>query len=511
MKYMHQGYSRPQAEQMAKQSLGIAQTIPSQGSSEIYNPLDQPTQAKPFQGQYANVDQQLASKLSQHGIDFQEFNNAKSFYAKKGIQKSDDQIIGDLGQAKQFQKQQQAQQAQQQTAQHFSKIKTGPMRPQVASPEQLQQPRQKVDPRSRLASLRIKREALTKMKQMNLNESQVRVIAKQAMLLAEKKKYAKMVLREALMEQKHSKRLIENLLMEGPLSNVWGGIKSAIGGAASAWGGAKDVARDSGAQKAQTEMIKAVKQAQSLRQKFNNQILKNAEIINQYHDAVVNALAMYQQIGGGLGPAAQKVGEEVNQLIGNLYRDLDSEKEGIDNYLKSLSQTAPESKKMADTISKVAGEGPEMGSGATEVAHDPAHVGLASQKGKQFYKNQGAPALRPRAEGEEMRSGEMADRFEREKFEFENVMRQKYGDQIVYTMDPALLGKAFAKFMKQKYGQEVPEQGLYKYDVKGAKDTFPREFTKVPAGKKKRGVYKDEKTKQAARKASQKARQKKSK
>lgn len=453
-----QGYNPQQAEALAKKDMGIEDTLPpprpetdkSTISKERYPqghfdeiPTD-PTVTrfdreanqnigKPFSGQYGQVDQKRAAILRMTGVAPEELHNLAAMYKKKGISKTDAELAQEISQSKQ----------------HFQKRGAPQMAPRVGikPPEQLMQTptSPKVDPRQRISKLRIRKEDLIKMAKMNLNESQVRTVAKRAVILAERRKYAQKVIKQNMREQKNVSRLIETILEQGENTGVWGGIKNAIGSAANAFGIGQSTAKDTGMQQAQTELVKGIKQAQSIRQKFNSQIMKNAELVNQYHDSVMGVLQIFQQVGQALGPNAQKIGEEINQLLGQFHRDLESEKQGIETYLDSLSKAAPEAKKVAASLNKAATQGPEMGSGKTKVAQGTgAYVNpTTGTSPSQMYKGNAAPQQMQQMQQPQRPSSVQ---------EFEQFVQSKYGPDTLNKTSKKLLDKAYQKFMEKKYG-----------------------------------------------------------
>lgn len=468
--YLMQGYNQQQADALAKKDLGIEDTLPPPrkeinkdtfskprypeghfdevGSGDrIVSRFDIEAQSKigkPFSGQYAEANPQLNQLLKSKNLTPEEFFNLKKLYQKKGMQKSDEDIAQELFSSKQ----------------HFSKerarqtLQSMPRHPGIKSPQELAQaqPGQKVDPKQRISKLRVRKEDLIKMAKMNLTEAQIRTIVKNTVVLAERKRYAKAVIKEHVKEQRRVSRLIESIIKEQENAGIWGGIKNAIGSAAQAFGIGQSTAKDTGMQQAQNELVKGIKQAQSVRQKFNSQIMKNAELVNQYHDSVMGVLQVFQQVGQALGPNAQKIGEEINQLLGQFHRDLESEKQGIDTYLQSLTKAAPEAKKVADKLNKAAAEGPQVGPGKTQVTQNPGFSppSTAMSPGN-LYKGQ--PGQNP---GQNQMSG--GSYFDKAKEDFRRFVTGKYGQETLMKMPEAALEKAFVKYLQKKHGSDAAEK-----------------------------------------------------
>ncbi len=459
--YLMQGYNPQQAEALAKKDMGLDDTLPPpragidkstvsgqrypQGhfdeiqTDRVVSRFDAEASeniGKPFKGQYGQVDQKRASILKSTGVAPEELHNLASMYKKKGISKTDEELAQEISQSKQhFQKDR--------ARQSLAQI---PGRAGIKSPQQLAQTpvSPKIHPKQRISKLRIKKEALMKMKKMNLTESQVRTVAKRAVILAERRKYAQKVIKQNIREQREVSRLIGTILEQEAKPGVWGGIKNAIGSAANAFGIGQSTAKDTGMQQAQAELVKGIKQAQSIRQKFNAQIMKNAELVNQYHDSVMGVQQIFQQVGQALGPNAQKIGEEINQLLGQFHRDLESEKQGIETYLGSLEKAAPEAKKVAASLNKAATEGPQMGSGKTKVAQGTgAYVNPATATSpSQMYKGNAAPPQHNQQPQQRANSVQ----------EFEQFVQSKYGPDTLSKTSKKLLDKAYQKFMEKKYG-----------------------------------------------------------
>lgn len=464
--YMMQGYNPQQAEALAKKDMGLEDTLPppraeidkSTVTGQRYPsghfdelPTDrvvsrfdveaQQNIGKPFSGQYAQPNQQKSSLLKSKGITPEELHSLRSMYKKKGVQKSDEDLAQEIFQSKQ----------------HFSKerakqtLSSLPRHPGVKSPEQIQQQatQKPQDIKQRISKLKIKREDLIKMSKLNLTESQVKAVVRKAVVLAERKKYAKKVIRENMKEQRKVAYLIETILEQGQNSGIWGGIKGAIGSAAQAFGIGQSTAKDTGMQQAQNELVKGIKQAQSVRQKFNSQIMKNAELVNQYHDSVMGVLQVFQQVGQALGPNAQKIGEEINQLLGQFHRDLESEKQGIETYLDSLTKAAPEAKKVAANLNKAAAEGPQVGPGQTKVAQGERRAmnPKVAMSPSQLYK--GNPAPQQAAVPQRGAQDSVA--------EFEQFVSSKYGPEMMQKTSKKVLDKAYQKFMEKKYGTKDAE------------------------------------------------------
>lgn len=139
-------------------------------------------------------------------------------------------------------------------------------------------------------------------------------------------------------------KLVESMLSEGPFSNVWHGIKNAGASALNkikTIGDKTPLATGQVSQEEQSkaysgEMMKFIKKAHQTRQQFKSQVLKNAEIINAYHDAVAQTWQSFNHVANSLGPHSGQIQSQVDELVSNLKYDLESEKEQIQSFLKVL-------------------------------------------------------------------------------------------------------------------------------------------------------------------------------
>jgi hypothetical protein len=160
------------------------------------------------------------------------------------------------------------------------------------------------------------------------------------------------LVKEQLSEQVKVRNLTENLLTEGPLSAVWQGVKDVgrgvTGGAKAAAQGAQQAIAQGAvkdqAKQAQKAVMQAMKTVEKARGKFNQETMKSADLISQYHDSVVNLVNVHSSVGGRLGPMEMnQLKNDVNQSVGQLYNDLSTERQGIDGFLRSLQKTVPSS------------------------------------------------------------------------------------------------------------------------------------------------------------------------
>lgn len=183
-----------------------------------------------------------------------------------------------------------------------------------------------------------------------MSKKQISDVVKTAIVMHEQKKVVNKIVRETINEELKVKTLVEHYLSEGPLSNVWAGLKGAAGaigqGIQQTAGGAVAAARQaSAANQAQAQKKAALDQINTLskevaktRQKFTQDVLKNTQNLNAYHDSVLGLAQGFQQAAQSLGndPELSRLKQQVDQAIGNLYYDLTSEKEHIDVFLKDL-------------------------------------------------------------------------------------------------------------------------------------------------------------------------------
>lgn len=183
----------------------------------------------------------------------------------------------------------------------------------------------------------------------SINASQ-KYKADKIMLESIKRKILKETFKQEIIGQVKNHRLVESLLNEGPMGNVWQGIKQAGTGFADKMkqkmGMNLPDSPEDQAKAYSTELIKFIKKANQTRQQFKSQILKNAEIINTYHDAVAAAWETFSNVGGSLGAASGHLQQQVEELVSNLKYDLESEREQIGsflNVLKNLKGSAPSS------------------------------------------------------------------------------------------------------------------------------------------------------------------------
>jgi hypothetical protein len=209
------------------------------------------------------------------------------------------------------------------------------------------------DDASRVADEQMKRFKSLRKKEGKVitTKKAIREAIHEGIVMHESRKFAKVLIKETVVEQFRSSRLVESLLLEGPLSNIWGGIKQAgkeIG--ATTAGAARQAASSvgksfaSGQARAQQKTMldtisKSLKAVSQERQKFSQQTFKTSEIINAYHDSVLGLAQGYRQAAELIpqdSPDLLKMADEVNQAVAQLQKDLQSEKSGIDVFLKNI-------------------------------------------------------------------------------------------------------------------------------------------------------------------------------
>lgn len=218
-------------------------------------------------------------------------------------------------------------------------------------------------------------------KSIQMTKDQLKEVVSKTLEIAKKKKIVKETMLVHIKEQKEVRDLTEKLLNEGPLSNMFRGVAGAAKGAAgqvgqlagqaakSAGQAAKQAvgkvgqAGQSVAQAAKAQAVKSMEQgraadmakelkttlsnsfknASKAKEKFSQEKLKNAGLINQYHDSVVNLTSALEKAKSVLSqPELEKFSQETQNTINNLYYDLTSEKDGIDVFLKTLRDSIPQ-------------------------------------------------------------------------------------------------------------------------------------------------------------------------
>lgn len=171
-------------------------------------------------------------------------------------------------------------------------------------------------------------------------------------VVKQKKALVDKLVKEQINEQIKVRALTERLLKEGPLSAVWQGVKDVgrgvVGGAKAAAQGAQQAiaqgAVQDQAKQSQKAVMQAMKTVEKARGKFNQETMKSADLVAQYHDAVVNLVNVHSSVGGQLGPMEMnQLKNDVNQSVGQLWNDLHTEKQGIEGFLRSLQKTVPTS------------------------------------------------------------------------------------------------------------------------------------------------------------------------
>ena len=182
------------------------------------------------------------------------------------------------------------------------------------------------------------------------SKKQLKEALVESLIISKKKSLVDRIVKEQLNEQAKVLGLTKSLLTEGPLSSMWQGLKGAgrglVGGAKGAVQGAQQAmaqgaAQDQGKQ-AQKTVIQALKTVEKTRGKFNQETMKSADLVSQYHDAVVNLVNVLNQVKGMVGPMElAQLKNDVDQSVGQLYNDLVIEKQGVEGFLKSLQQAVP--------------------------------------------------------------------------------------------------------------------------------------------------------------------------
>lgn len=176
------------------------------------------------------------------------------------------------------------------------------------------------------------------------SKNQLKEAVRATIISEMRRQAAKRILTEEIRAQAILHETAVYLLTEGPLSNVWQGIKSAGSSALGAMGykgAAQNAAKTDQQQRARevvNSLTKTISKVHQQRQKWNSQILKSAEMMSQYHDAVVGAYELYKKYQGFLGPAGNEVNRQINELVDALQKDLMSEVSQIQAMLKSLGK-----------------------------------------------------------------------------------------------------------------------------------------------------------------------------
>lgn len=194
-------------------------------------------------------------------------------------------------------------------------------------------------------------------KKISISESELKEAFKKAILIHEKKKLVKKIVKEQLEEQIVVAKLCENFLKEGPLTGVWqglkqgvqtfgGGFKQALAGGHQAFVQAQMQAQaqkqaQQATQAAQKQLQAAFQAVSRAKQKYNQEILKNAQTLNAYHDSVVNLYQTFENVKNNLGPAMQQMSQDVMMTVGQLKSDLTSEKSQIEAFMNQLGQQLP--------------------------------------------------------------------------------------------------------------------------------------------------------------------------
>lgn len=239
-----------------------------------------------------------------------------------------------------------------------------------------------------------KNEALT------ITKAQLKEAVKKGIQINERKKFIYETVKNQISEQIEVKNLIESKLNEGPLSNVFAGAKSAASAATSGlkntMGNVSAAFKQGSAeqqQKSQQQQLlkqkqeqqkqvqkavaDAIKNVSSSRNKFNQEILKNTNLVNQYHDSVVNLNAVIDQAKRVMSePEAQKLDAERTMALGQLYQDLDSERKGINIFLKDLENKIGKDKLLMTRTKAAISNAEKQGSFMASGGKGPSRAGL---------------------------------------------------------------------------------------------------------------------------------------
>lgn len=163
-----------------------------------------------------------------------------------------------------------------------------------------------------------------------------------------KKKIARKILQEQIDLQVETRRHAVKLLVEMP--DVWSKIKAAgsaaaaLPGKARGWLKGADVTgqdamaqrREQMVQKVGQMIEKRLRQAEQERRKFNSNILKTTQIMNAYHNSVMQAFAAYKQYEDTLGPQGMEFNRQINKALEDLEQDLMAEISHISKMLQNV-------------------------------------------------------------------------------------------------------------------------------------------------------------------------------
>ena len=194
-------------------------------------------------------------------------------------------------------------------------------------------------------------------KKITITKKKLKEIVAEGIMMHQKKQFVDRVVKEQINEQIKVHRLANHYLNEGPLSSMWQGAKSAGAGLAGAAKGlaqgAKGAMQQAAAgaeqgraqqqaqnqvQQAQKELMKFVSAANKAKDKFTQETLKSSQLLSNYHDAVSQMVQAYQQLAPQLGAEAERIKDEIDRMKDQLKQDLQSEKEGVESFLKTLGQ-----------------------------------------------------------------------------------------------------------------------------------------------------------------------------
>jgi hypothetical protein len=279
------------------------------------------------------------------------------------------------------------------------------------------------------------------------NKKQLKEAIQRSLIKEIRVSRAKKVLKEQLTIQVNARNTAKALLSEGPLSNVWQGIKDAgssmfgtkpkVGGKAFMGQASSDAMRTNAAQQTKeivSVITKAISKVHSQKQKWNSQILKNNELINHYHDAVVQAYELYAQYGESLGPAGAEVNRQINELIENLKSDLMSEVTQIETMIQSLTKKDVSIDELLKTHKQDAEERRERQADLNPAGVTSFQRGMPSVRGGSATSGEQMRKLRPDSEAKEDKSSKKDD-------DNEAWQRIQYTDQAQY--------KKYEKSVKQ--------------------------------------------------------------
>lgn len=174
---------------------------------------------------------------------------------------------------------------------------------------------------------------------IKLTKSQFKRSMITAIKLNESNKIVKQTVSATLIQEAKNKKYIEKVLKEGPLGNVWKGMKDA---GTAVMNKIPGIRQQNGQDLQLKTTIKHLStlsgQVDKARSKFESELLKDTQIIGNYVDAVVAlSRAVHQQTLGATSPEMAKIVATAQDKIRQLEADLESEKEAIESFIKSFN------------------------------------------------------------------------------------------------------------------------------------------------------------------------------